>query len=228
MDWRAVKLVVFDVDGTLYSQSCLRLRMGRDLIWHTMMNLETRSALVLRQYRKIRELLATNETVGFDQTAFDQTASACRISSAEAKAIVSEWIEQRPIVYLRSCRYEGVADLFHNLRRNGKNIAVLSDYPATLKLRALELDAEFIVCAGDPEVEVLKPHPKGLERVISLAGATPATTLMIGDRIERDGESAKRLGVKALIKSNKSISGWDTFSAYNDAVFRQLNEINSK
>ena len=33
-DWRDIRLVVFDVDGTLYKQRSLRLRMGRDMVIH--------------------------------------------------------------------------------------------------------------------------------------------------------------------------------------------------
>lgn len=35
LDWDRLHLVVFDVDGTLYRQRPLRLRMARDLLFHT-------------------------------------------------------------------------------------------------------------------------------------------------------------------------------------------------
>jgi hypothetical protein len=31
-DWRDIRLLAFDVDGTLYKQGVLRLRMGRDMM----------------------------------------------------------------------------------------------------------------------------------------------------------------------------------------------------
>ena len=34
-DWRDIRLVAFDVDGTLYSQRPLRLRMARDMVLHS-------------------------------------------------------------------------------------------------------------------------------------------------------------------------------------------------
>ena len=46
LDWRRAELVVFDVDGTLYDQSCLRRRMIRQLLLHCLRR--PRQAAVLR------------------------------------------------------------------------------------------------------------------------------------------------------------------------------------
>jgi FMN phosphatase YigB (HAD superfamily) len=87
------------------------------------------------------------------------------------------------------------------LRTAGVAVAVLSDYPAADKLAALELEADILVSAVDPRVDRLKPHPRGLQRVIELAGVEPEKTVMIGDRDERDGECARRAGARWLIKA---------------------------
>ena len=78
---------------------------------------------------------------------------------------------------------------------------MLSDYPAADKLGALGLEVDLQVSAIDDEVERLKPHPRGLQHVLELAGIEPDRTVMIGDRLERDGECARRAGTKYLIKS---------------------------
>ena len=39
-DWKDIRLVVFDVDGTLYRQRPLRLRMARDLVLHAVTKAE--------------------------------------------------------------------------------------------------------------------------------------------------------------------------------------------
>ena len=38
MDWDCIDLVVFDVDGTLYDQRALRIRMAWELCLHTLSN----------------------------------------------------------------------------------------------------------------------------------------------------------------------------------------------
>ena len=76
-----------------------------------------------------------------------------------------------------------------------------------------------MVWAGQPDVQRLKPHPHGLEVLIAQAGATPATTLLIGDRAERDGAAAMRAGAQALILSRKSRPGFRTFASYAAPLF---------
>ena len=221
-DWNGLRLVVFDVDGTLYRQRPLRLRMARDLLWHALTRLDFSTLSVLRIYRHKREEMGDAKVENFDVHLVDETAAATGRSPEQVRAIVSQWIDRHPLPYLRACRYAGLAELFDGLRRHGKTIGVLSDYPAVAKLAALELAADHVVTADDADVGVLKPHPRGLEALIRRAGATPATTLLIGDRAERDGLAARAAGARVLLLSSQPIDGWQTIVRYDDVLFAPM------
>jgi putative hydrolase of the HAD superfamily len=138
------------------------------------------------------------------------------------EAIVSEWIERRPLAYIASCRYDGLVELFAGLRRQNKSIGIYSDYPADEKLQKMTLSADYILAASDPGVGIQKPDPRGLQMLMQRAGVGPAQTVLIGDRPERDGLAARRAGVLPLIRSDGPREGWLTFSTYSDPVFAAL------
>jgi putative hydrolase of the HAD superfamily len=219
-DWEQVRFVAFDVDGTLYDQRPLHLRMARDMALHVATTGDLKTVLVLRAYRRIRERLAAAETAGFDRVLVAETAEATRASPDEVTAIVSEWIERRPLKYLKGCVYPGVPQLFGGLRRQGKKIGILSDYPATEKLEAMGLSADHVIAASD--VGVLKPNSKGLHALMVAAAASARDTVFIGDRVERDGLAAQRAGVVALIRSLRPIAEAQTFRSYRDPLFAPL------
>jgi len=221
-DWDAIKLVVFDVDGTLYNQRLLRVRMARDILLHTLRTGDFSVILVLRAYRRIREKFAEEEKNDFEAILVAETANTVGCAPEVVRAIVAEWIEQRPLPYLASCRYPRLLDLFDGLRRKGKIIGILSDYPASAKLTALGLTADYIVSSGDQGIGFLKPHTRGLENLMAAAGENAEATVFIGDRIERDGLVAQRLGVVALIRSSRPVIDWQTFTSYEDSLFAPL------
>ena len=163
LDWDNVHLVVFDVDGTLYRQRPLQLRMARDILLYTLLKRDLNVIAVLARYRRIRERLGDEQAVDFERALIAQTATATANSQDSVRAIVSEWVEQRPLGYLAACRYPNLPQLFSGLRRSGKSIGILSDYPAVAKLEALGLTANYVAFAGDAGIGVLKPHPRGLE-----------------------------------------------------------------
>jgi phosphoglycolate phosphatase/putative hydrolase of the HAD superfamily len=220
IDWSAIDLVIFDVDGTLYEQERLHRRMAVEVAIGCARTLDPGIALTLREFRRVREELAEEGARDFLRAQYEITAGRIRRTPGEVASLVEEWMERRPIAFLRACRSAGVDLLMERLRQAGKLVGVLSDYPAVDKLAALGLAADIIVSAGDPEVMALKPDPAGVLRILRLGGVAPQRALMIGDRDERDGEAGRRAGVRPLIRSNRKGKG--DFRRYDDPVFRSL------
>ena len=216
-DWREIRLVAFDVDGTLYRQRPLRLRMGCDMVLHAVAKRDLSAINVVSAYRRIREHLAAKEVLDFEPVLIAETAKATSTSPECVHAIVCEWIETRPLRYLRGCVFSGVPQLFAGLQRAGKKIGVFSDYPATEKLAAMGLAVHHVVTAS--EVGLLKPHARGLQTLMAAASSTARDTLFIGDRADRDGVAGQRAGVRTLIRSSKPIQGFQTFKTFNDPLF---------
>lgn len=222
IDWDAVRLVVFDLDGTLYDQRDMRRRMLRALIRDAALTRSLTNFRILRSFRSVREAISEQELLGFEDLTITRTAEMTHIPRERVQAIVSQWIDQRPIEHIRACRYPRVDELFASLKQHGKMIGVFSDYPGTAKLHAMELHADHVIYAGDPDVGLLKPNPRGLKVLMNKAGVSPSETLMVGDRVERDGLAAKRANVSALIRSDRSAPGWVSFSGYSDPIFEPL------
>ncbi|WP_375401900.1 HAD family hydrolase [uncultured Sphingomonas sp.] len=217
IDWSRITLVVFDIDGTLYAQRPLRMRMAASLARHS---IRTRSMLelaVLRSYRTLRERYGDQETEDFGPVLIDSVARRHGCDPTRVAAIVEEWINVRPLEFLARHRYPELDRLFGRIRASGRAIGVLSDYPAQAKMDALGLRADHVVTADD--VGMLKPHPRGLERVMELAGVSAERTVLIGDRAERDGEAARRAGAASLLRSTRPIAGALTFARYDDPIF---------
>jgi putative hydrolase of the HAD superfamily len=207
LDWTRLRLVVFDVDGTLYRQSTLRRRMMKLLFLDAILRRSITSIRIIREYRLQRELLADEGAYGFEPILRRRVAERCGVPDQVVASVVGEWIERRPLAQLAGSLYPDIVPLFDAIRRSGRKIGILSDYPVRGKLEALGLEADYLVAAADPEVDVMKPDPRGLEHLMWLAGEGPETTLLIGDRPERDGEAARRAGVPVLLRST-SVPGY--------------------
>lgn len=222
LDWTTIDLVVFDMDGTLYRQRRLRRRMLAEIAIETARTRSLRLPHVLNIFRHCRETLGDGEAGDFITRQYALPATRCGCSPDEVRAIVEEWIERRPLRHLSRYRYPGILSLFDALSRAGKKLAILSDYPADTKLSALGLKADIVADATAPEIGRLKPHPAGLHHILSSTGVSPQRALMIGDRDDRDGEAARRAGVRVLIRSSRANDAADHFRTYTDALFQPL------
>lgn len=222
LDWDAIDLVVFDVDGTLYDQRRLRLAMLRQLLAHSWRTRSLDALRTLRTFRDVREELGNVPDVSFVEAQYARTASRHDKTPEEVQRLADEWIGRRPLPLLPACCYPGVKELFAALRARGKHIAVFSDYPALDKLGALGLRADSVVCATDVNIGRLKPDPAGLLEILRMSGAAPERAVMIGDRADRDGAAARAAGVNALLLASRSHPEFDTFRSYADPVFKPL------
>lgn len=216
IDWSSVRLVVFDVDGTLYRQRPVRLRMAAALVADALRKRSLSTIRALGRYRRLREDMADREASGFEAELAGAVAAATGLAPAEVAMLVDHWINRRPLPLLLRARYPVVDRLFDAIRASGRGIGVLSDYPAAAKLEALGLAADHVAAAGDAAVGVMKPSPAGLRHLMTLAGVAPDHVVFIGDRPERDGEAGRRAGVRTYIRASRPIPGHLTFRGYGE------------
>ena len=206
------KAVIFDVDGTPYDQRELRLCMVREMFTCVLRQPGRIAELrILWHFRRMREKLAAEAAADLESRQYVWAAQAAGLSSEKVREVVKDWMVERPLAYLRSCRYPGAQALFSQCRRQGIPIGVFSDYPAIDKLRALGLTAQVVVSATCAEVNRLKPDPAGLLVAAAKLGVPALECLFIGDQEAKDGECARRAGMPYLIlasrRKNRQLQG---------------------
>lgn len=199
------KAVIFDMDGTLYYQFPLRLHMALWLLVYYLVHpLAIRELVLLYHYRRIRENWKGNPACsekGMEKQQYAQAAGMAGLTAKDAERVVCRWMKELPLKILGIYRDERIAAMFGRLKEKGILRIVYSDYPAYEKIMALGLEADYIFCSEDVEIDSLKPDPKGLRIIMEKTGLTPGDLFMIGDSVEKDGKAALGAGIAGLIVS---------------------------
>ena len=196
MDFNKYDLYVFDVDGTLYYQNKLRLIMGKRLLMYYLFHpLKFKDLIIIKNFRSLRE--NAKDTNGL----FDITAKKCNVSVSRVNEVIKKWIYENPIDALIASKDDTLLAIIDKLKANGKTVAIWSDYEADDKLKALQLSTDYVYTAEQERVGELKPSPKGLNLIMSDLNVPKDKTIMIGDRMIKDGEAAKKAGCDYLILS---------------------------
>jgi phosphoglycolate phosphatase/putative hydrolase of the HAD superfamily len=213
-----LKVVVFDVDGTLYRQGPLRRAMFLELLrFSAVRPLEgLRTFRVLQAYRQAQEDLRA--AAGSD-IASAQIRIACERTGLDAAAVsacIERWMEQAPLPKLLACRQSGLVEFLEACKASGLRLAALSDYPADAKLRALGIADRFelALCAQSPEIGVFKPNPRGLEVTLERMGVDRHECLYVGDRAEVDAAAAEAAGIACAILTHEPPEASDTHAAF--------------
>lgn len=167
-----VQTVIFDLDGTLYDKKGLAKRMVRRLWWCLPLIAIDRMA----EGRCWRWIVATRW---------------------HRKVYLPTMVE---LIKSTCPRREEVIELAEECRRRGLKTAIYSDYGHIKeKLEVLEVDENlFDLLITAPELGGLKPAPACARKVLERLNADPSTTLIVGDREEKDGAVAKAVGAKYL------------------------------
>jgi len=94
--------------------------------------------------------------------------------------------------------YPGAVSILMILKRKYK-LAIISDAPAInawLRLVTMDIDKFFDVVITSADVRKNKTHAAGFKAALRMLKVKPEEALMIGDRIQRDIKTAKKLGIK--------------------------------
>ena len=195
------KLVIWDLDGTLYFQKEFRLKMAMVLLQKLAFTpTHWKDAFVILKYRSLREKWDDSDTGrNLEERQYVETGKSFGMSSEQVKQIVSRWMLEEPLSHLKAYRDENAAKTIKKLQEKGIETVVYSDYPTVDKLKALDIMVSGSYAATDDEIACMKPNPKGLQYIIDKYQIAKADIIMIGDRMEKDGEVAKAVGIDYLI-----------------------------
>jgi len=185
------RAIVLDLDGTLYYQLpvrlCMALRLALQCFWPG--GLRT-LRLILAARKLYEQGLGETERVAALAERFHITVEA-------VQTMIHIWMVEKPLPFVRLFRDRRLIADMERVRQYGIKLIVLSDYPATKKLAALGFRPDAAYSAQ--ELGCLKPCPDGLLRVLKDLELTPHDCLLIGDRIDKDGQLAKNIGMDYVI-----------------------------
>lgn len=224
-DWNSIDAVIFDVDGTLFDHKGLRVPLLFELLKSIILGRARPHDLrVLKVFRAFRESLAVGEHANIGRAQYNGPARTLGMTSEAVEAIVTLWMVEAPLRHMKSSAYAGAREFACLLSDKGIRTGVFSDYPATRKLSALQIEVDVVRDASSEDIGRLKPSPDGFLRVADLLDVTPERCLIIGDRDDRDGEAARRGGFMFLRKVHSSRSkAVREFESYLDLA-REVSE----
>ncbi len=194
------KLVIFDIDGTLYNQKKLRKRMLLSLISYYLFKPHRLFQLnIIRKFRIEREKRKGTVCDQLETEQYQWVSALTSFPVGKIRDVIDEWMFQRPLRYLPPTAFSHVPEIFSRLREKKIRLAVYSDYPTKDKMNALNLSVDLEVASTDPEINALKPAPNGLAYILDHFHIPKERCLFIGDRDSTDGKCAENVDIDYLI-----------------------------
>lgn len=199
-------VVVFDLDGTLYYQKQLRVVMAKRLVCYYLAHpFRIKELFIVKRFRQVREnwnrITSSLPDMSLDEAQYSYVAEAMHTTKKNVEAVILRWIYENPLDAVAAAKDETIARVIETLKKKERKTAVFSDYPTEDKLNALGISVDLSVGATDERLNELKPSPKGLVLIMNDLNVAAEDILMVGDRFEKDGLSAKAAGCDYLILS---------------------------
>jgi HAD superfamily hydrolase (TIGR01549 family) len=208
----APRAVLFDLDGTLYHQLPVRALMAAELAAESLSAPPGRLVRTLRTFREVREELRQVDasTAHLAALQFERTAEKCDQPAALVADLVDEWICRRPLKYIAHFKRSAVMTLITRLHRRNVALGVLSDYPVSQKLAALNLTHAFslTLCTTEPAINAFKPNPKGFLIACERFGLEPREVVYVGDRPDVDAVGARAAGMHCYLVGRSIVRSW--------------------
>jgi FMN phosphatase YigB (HAD superfamily) len=190
IDWSQVKVVSWDIDGTLYDLKAFMRALKQDLLIR---------AITFRWFSLTRDLV---RLVRFKRH-MDNVRHNCPDFAVGKLSGRDEIGRTMDTLYARLLpsigMLPGVNGLLDWFDEQSVPQVIFSDYRPSTKLSALHLDGRFQSIFAGEDLGHLKPSPTVFRNIIEQLGITPAELLHIGDRPDTDGAAASEVGFQVAI-----------------------------
>lgn len=207
MEINNYKAVIFDLDGTLYDNKGLPLK----LVLADIPNMWVLGAE--RKARKNIKGIDYNDAAGVYDALFNEMS---RIKKSLTPEKARRWYQDKymplqvTLLHMYFQLRPLAVELLEALKARGLKVILYSDYGHEVeKVQALGIPVElFDVIVSAAKMGGLKPCRQSMERLMSQYDLQPETTLYVGDREDTDGESARPFGIHFHnVKANRD--AWD-------------------
>lgn len=217
--FKNIQLVIFDLDGTLYDQRKLRLKLYLIFIIRLLFfRIRLHDLRIVSEFRKQREKHKGFSSASLDEDQYKWCAEKTGIPIEEIKKIIFNLMYHLPLNHLRNAAYPGINLFLTNLRQSGKKLAVYSDYPVDKKLAVLGITVDKTFCSTQKNIAQFKPSKKGALSICESFDCKPEHVLFIGDREDTDGESARMAGMHFLKVNTKKARKGTFYTNLNNQI----------
>ncbi len=216
-----IKAIAFDIDGTLYSDLSLYIRLPFYFL---------RNIKFFHHYNYVRKALhKTAPLSDFFEYQARLLAERMKISSQEAKLLIDKVCYKGLEPYFRHVKpYKNVYRTIKSFKDAGYKIGILSDFPPSQKGDIWGVLSLCDVCLGSEECGALKPSLYPFGMLAKSLNVKPEEILYVGNSLKCDVRGAKNAGMKAayLLKGFKKIFGIKCREAdISFKSYRQLGKI---
>lgn len=193
-----IKIVCFDIDGTLYPKWVTNRKLFFTLF---------PSPSLAMKYQKFRKevrqekslVLRDQSEQGFRRYQAKSIAKKTKQRPKEIeKRIEKQFYHRWEKIFAKLKGYPDVSETIVELKNRGFKIAFLSDFPIGNKLKALNVEhlADYAICSE--QSGYLKPHENPFLAVCNKMKVTPQEVVYVGDSYSKDVMGAKKVGMKTL------------------------------
>ena len=187
---QGIKVVAFDIDGTLYSNTRFYLKIA----FYFLKNIK-----FFLHFNRVRKILhRTAPLADFYEYQARLFAEEVKIPVAEAKEKIQKIAYDGLVPYFKKLRiYPYVEETFSDLKAAGYRLAILSDFPPEQKGDIWGLSKYCDLIIGSEASGALKPSKYPFGTLSLKLEVKPEEILYVGNSIRCDVEGAKNAGMKA-------------------------------
>ena len=203
----SLRVVAFDVDGTLYPFRHIALRS---------LPLVCRYGRVFRAYGLARRALRLQRPgAALQRRQTELVAQYLGTDTAAAAALVEQVVYRRwPQAFRRLRPYPGAAATLDQLRSRGFKLGAVSDSPFThQRLAGLGLADRWDAIVTAADAGALKPNPEPFLYLARLLQVAPEEVLFVGNSYRYDVLGAHRVGMQTAHFTRRPVAaGVATYS----------------
>jgi FMN phosphatase YigB (HAD superfamily) len=187
-----IRGVIFDLDGTLYTVSWLKLNIAVGMLF---------DSKLLSSLFKARDAIRGTAFESRDALLSAFTAELGALTGKPPKKVL-RWYQERfmprfvKVLGSRGKMRPGLLELLGHLRKEGVRTAVVSDFGLVdERLEALGIPVDlFDEVTGAEDFGVMKPTAVPYLHLAGKWGLRPGEVLLVGDRRDQDQKSAELSG----------------------------------